>query len=105
MQQAAFRCDGNNRDCARLTFSYQLRTLHRVNGNITAAADFLTDIQHRRFIHLTFTDNYCTADIYRIECLAHSVDRQLIGTVFITTSYTAAAGNCCSFGNTYELHG
>ena len=78
------QCDRGQR--IRASLGGQRRALQWIDRDVhagTAGADLLTDIQHRRFVHLAFADHHRAVDRHRVERLAHGFHRRAVGLILL----------------------
>ncbi len=97
----------HNRDRAGHAFRQQGGAFHRVDGDIDvrrrAVAQLLADIQHGRLVLLAFADHDHTVHVNAVQCVAHRIDRRLVGPMFIATAHPPTCPQRGRLGGTYEL--
>jgi hypothetical protein len=57
-------------------------------------ADPFADVQHRRFVALTFADDDRPVDRNGVHHLSHRLDSHLIGMMAVALSHRVRTGNC-----------
>jgi len=86
MQQRAVLGHSERGDGARHVLGAERRAFERIDRDVHlrsgSGADFLTDEQHRRCVHLAFADHHLAVDRKRAQFTAHGIDRGLIRHLF-----------------------
>ena len=105
MQQPALARRREHGDGVRLAGGAEVRALERIDGDVhggqraprelrlRAHADLLADVEHRRFVALTFADDDRAVDRDRVERLAHRLDRDLVRLVPVALAHGVGAGD------------
>src|SRR5699024_644401 len=79
----------------------------RINGNIyfwcRGRANFFANVQHRSFIHFSFSNYYSTCKIYLIQLFPHSICRCFISCIFVTFTDPLKCGQSRSFSDSQEV--
>lgn len=74
-----------------------------IDSRSLLGADFLADIEHRRFIALALADHHRPGDGQAVQFLAHGIDSSLIGSHFIAAPTQPCRRHGCTLGHTDEL--
>ena len=78
----------------------------RIDGDVhrrAAGADFLADIEHRRFVHLALADDDGAVDGDGVEGLAHGLDGRAVGLVLVAPADPAGGGDGGGLGDADEF--
>ena len=108
VQKIAALGQRNGGDGVRAAFGGDRGAFQRVHGDVhrrAPLADFLADIEHRRFIHLAFADDDGAVDGDGVEGLAHGFNGRTIGFVFLAAADPARGGDGGGFGDADEFEG
>ncbi len=76
------------------------RDIHRI---AFAGPDLFTDVEHRRFVDLAFTDDDSAVDVNLIKHNAHGVDGCAVCGIFVATAQPLVACEGGSFGDAGKL--
>ena len=104
VQQAAARGDGQDGEGIGHRLGGQRRAFERIERNVdlrpVIGADFLADIEHRRFVALAFADDDAALEVDGIEGRAHRINCSSIRLFFVAAADFLGRRNGCELGHT-----
>ena len=93
-------------DRVRQTVRHEIRAFDRIDRDVdleAAAADFLADEEHRRFVALALADDDAPGDFHLVQRFAHLLDGRAVGGVAFAASHPARSRQRRGFGHFYEV--
>jgi hypothetical protein len=80
------------------------RPRHRLPRRQLAIADAFADVEHRRLVFFTLTDDDHAVHLNDSQAIAHGVDRGLVQRILVAATHPARGGERSRFGDPRHLH-
>ncbi|MGY2995819.1 hypothetical protein ACVWWD_004626 [Mesorhizobium sp. URHB0026] len=108
-QQAALLGDRDHGERVRQVLGADRRAFERIKRDIDrrpfAGPDLLADIEHRRLVPLALADHHRALDGEAVELLAHGIDGDLVGSLFVAAAAQPGGRDRGPFGDAHQFHG